>query len=226
MTTNPRASDTSSLIQRLLALLLKVPWLEVAAELWRLVGHRWRGLSSEGMYEVLDYTTRLELLDAGGRRARVTKRETVRYLQNNILAYQDQGWSDGETFLDYRCAPGVVVDRYRPAHKTYLLISLRGARQKGDEDLFRIEYAIRDGFRRERELWEVEISHRTRRLTLEILFPAERGPRAAWLMEHNRRSRRAFPLDETQRLSDGRRLLTWRVESPRLYERYQLGWEW
>jgi hypothetical protein len=50
------------------------------------------GPADEGMYEVLEYESTLELLDRQGKRARFGKRQKVRYLQNNIITYQDQGW--------------------------------------------------------------------------------------------------------------------------------------
>jgi hypothetical protein len=64
------------------------------------------------MYEVVEYESTLELQDRGGQRATFRKREKVRYLQNHIIAYQDQAWGDGEILLDYRCSPGKPVDRY------------------------------------------------------------------------------------------------------------------
>src|SRR5690606_22129364 len=117
---------------QLVALLLSLPWIEILAETYKLVRTLWRGLADEGMYEVLEYESTLELLDQYGKRAGFKKREKVRYRQNNIIAYQDQGWSDGESLLDYKCSPGVVVDQYRPGQKTYILISLRESKQRGD----------------------------------------------------------------------------------------------
>lgn len=65
-------------------------WLEFIGDLWKIGKKVIRGLSNEGMYEVLDYETTLELLDPKGHKASFTKREKVRYLQDNIIAYQDQ----------------------------------------------------------------------------------------------------------------------------------------
>jgi hypothetical protein len=92
-------------------------------------------------------------------------------LQSNIIAYQDQAWGDGQILSGYCCSPGKVVDRYRSGKKTYLLISLREIRNRGDVDKFNIEYRIRDGFTRKTELWETEVSHRTKRLRVLVDFP-------------------------------------------------------
>ena len=66
------------------------------------------------MYEILDYDTTLELLDSSGHTAVVHKRQKVRFLQDNTLVFQDYAWGEGKIFEHgYKCAPGVVVDRYQ-----------------------------------------------------------------------------------------------------------------
>ena len=64
------------------------PWLEVLAELWKLGRRLWRGLTEEGMYEVLEYEATLELKDDKGKHAHFHKRQKVRYLQSNIISYR------------------------------------------------------------------------------------------------------------------------------------------
>src|SRR5262245_17055675 len=72
--------------------------IEVLVVLWRL-GRRVLSMKAhEGMYEVLEYEARLELLDTNGDKAILHKRERVRFLQDNIIAYQDMAWGDGDIF--------------------------------------------------------------------------------------------------------------------------------
>lgn len=211
---------------QLAALLLALPWIDILAETYRLLRSLWRGLADEGMYEVLEHESTLELLDRQGKRARFEKRQKVRYLQNNIIAYQDQGWSDGQSLLDYQCSPGVVVDQYRPGQKTYVLISLRESKQRGDQDEFYIRWRLNDAFRRSQEQWETEVSHRTRRLLVRLIFPSARPPVRIWLGEYLRRRTRLLDDQAMQRLPDGRWQVEWRMKNPRLHERYALKWEW
>src|SRR3989344_9631783 len=117
---NERKVDYS--LPRILTMVLGLPWFEIVGELWKVGKKLMRGLSNEGMYEVLDYETTLELKDKRGENAIVRKRERVRYLQDNIIAYEDQAWGDGEILIDYKCTPGKPVDRYTPGNKTYILI--------------------------------------------------------------------------------------------------------
>ncbi len=104
-------------------------------------------MQKRGLYEVLEYETTLELLDKEGEHAIFHKRQQVRYLQNNIIAYQDQAWGDGQILRNYRCSPGQSVDRYKLGHKTLILISLREIKQRGDIDEFNIQWEMRNGFR-------------------------------------------------------------------------------
>lgn len=209
-----------------ISLIFSVPWLEVIAELYKLIRKLWNGLAYEGMYEVLEHESTLELLDRQGKRARFEKRQKVRYLQNNIIAYQDQGWSDGQGLLDYQCSPGVVVDQYRPGQKTYILVSLRESKQRGDQDEFHIRWNLKDAFRRSQEQWDTEVSHRTQQLLVRLIFPKTRPPVRLWLGEYLRRRTRLLDDSLLQRLPDGRWQVEWQMASPRLHERYLLKWEW
>lgn len=180
----------------------------------------------EGMYEVLAYHSRLELLDERGERAIFHKRQRVRFLQDHIIAYQDQAWGDGHIFAEYRCSPGKAVDRYREGHRWRVLISLRQTKNRGDVEEFFIERAIRNGFTRAEEDFQTEIDHVTHALTMTIVFPKARPPRQVWLMEQN--AARTVPLGPDQRLElpDGRVQVTWAMTDPRRYEAYIVRWRW
>ena len=205
---------------------LGLPWFEIAGELWK-VGHKlMRGMASEGMYEVLDYESTLEIHDSQGRRATYEKRKHVRYLQDNIIAYQDYAWGDGKILLSYKTNIGKAVDRYRSGFKTYILLSLREIKNRGDVDDFHIQWNIRDGFLTEDGYWSTHISNRTRNLKVKVIFPKTRIPRLYFLEESNRQRSRPLEKDHLKRLSDGRWQLTWEMHKPRLYEVYVLRWIW
>ena len=127
--------------------------------------------SLPGMYEVLAYEAILELCDEDGMTALYTKRQHVRFLQNNIIAYLDTAWGDGDIFADYRCSPGVPVDCYREGHRYTILISLRETKRRDDELTFHINRKIRNGFTNHVEEFVTEIDHRTRGLALQLIFP-------------------------------------------------------
>lgn len=185
-----------------------------------------RRLTQSGMYEVTDYEAKLELADATGKLATVKKRQQVRYLQDNIIAYQDQAWGDGQIALNYQTSVGTAVDRYRLDETTIILISLRGTRRRGDEDEFRIMWNAKNGYTKTIEPFGIEISHPTQVLTLRVIFPKDRPPQSAEIIEVRRRRTGRLDIGRRKRLADGRWQLSWQTRQPRLFERYLLQWEW
>jgi hypothetical protein len=183
-------------------------------------------MTNPGMYEVLNYETTLEILDNKGEKAMLNKKEEVKFLQNNIIAYQDQAWGDGKILLDYKCSPGTPVDRYRSGYKTHILISLREVKNKGDIDEFNIEWGIENGFLSKTGFWATEICQNTKRIVIQVIFPKTRPPIRALILEKN--IQRTYPLDgiDKKELPDGRWLVSWEKNQPRLYEHYILNWEW
>ncbi len=180
----------------------------------------------QGLYEVLEYESTLELKDALGVRAQFTKRQRVRYLQDNIIAYQDQAWGDGKILIDYRCTPGQAVDQYRFGHKTMILISLREVKQRGSMDEFHIQWKVKDGFLRSDEQWETEISHPTRWVKINVIFPRGRNPKKVTLVESDQQKSWPLAPNDIQALPDGRWKVTWSTDQPHLNERYVLKWSW
>lgn len=214
--------------QHLIGLLVQVvsrlPWGDALLPVIKIFA-RWFS-RSQGLYEVIEYESTLELLDVRGEKARFHKRQRVKFLQDHIIAYQDQAWGDGDFLVNYRCVPGAPVDRYRIGHKTIILISLREVKARGSVDEFQIERDIRHGFVTPREQWETEISHPTRKLKINVIFPKKRPPHQVSLAEADRQ--RFFPLgvEHKKRLPDGRWDVSWATDLPRMNERYILRWTW
>jgi len=203
-----------------------LPWIEIFIDLWRVGNKAIRGLSVEGMYEVLEYESTLELKDLKGKQAFFRKREKVRYLQENIIAYQDQAWGDGRILQNYRCTPGTPVDIYRPGSKTNILISLREVKNLGNIDEFNIEWGIINGFVRANETWETEVRHRTKILKMRIIFPKGRPPLRVSLIENLLRRTSTLDQKNITRLPDGRWQVKWQTNKPKLHESYILNWKW
>ncbi len=203
-----------------------LPWIEVLGEAIRVGRLVLNGLATEGTYEVLDYGIRLELKDLEGKKALVSKREKVKYLQNNVIAFQDQAWGDGRILLNYRCQPGVPVDQYRSGYKTHVLISLREVKNRGDIDEFNIQWGISRGFLSPTGFWGTEVDHRTAAIKVDVVFPKGRPPIKASVLEKNFQRVKTISSDHFIYLPDGRCLLSWEQTKPRRYEQYILRWEW
>ena len=209
-----------------LKFLISTDIVELAYKLWKF-GKRFSfRKSSQGMYEVLDYESCLELVDAKGKKAILNKCERVRFLQDNIIAYQDKAWGDGNIFANYKCSPGVEVDRYREGHRYRVLISLRQTKNRGDVEEFRIQRTITNGFRKSWEHFQTEIDHVTHKMALSIIFPRKRTAKQVILIEQNSTRSEILSARHWMTLPDGRRQVTWRCQKPRLFEAYILRWQW
>ena len=208
------------------SLLFDLPWVSIISSLIKLFRKVTQGTANEGMFETLDYEVTVELLDTKGKKALHTKREQVRYIQDNIIAYQDQAWGDGDFLKDYQCYPGKLADSYREGSKTILLISLQGRRQKGDIDTFHIERKMIDAYTHDKEYAGVEISHKAKQLTINIIFPKKRPPASYVLVEKHLKRHTALSNRHLRQLQDGRWQLTWSTNKPRLFENYFVQWEW
>ena len=69
-------------------------------EVWKIGKKVMRGMANEGIYETLEYESTLEIQNRKGTKAIFNKRKKIRYLQDNISAYQDYGWGDGKILLN------------------------------------------------------------------------------------------------------------------------------
>ena len=196
-------------------IVLNFPWPEILANAWKYGYKIIRGLTPEGMYETLVYESTLELLNKEGTKARFHKRKKVRYLQDNIIAYQDYAWGDGNILRYYRCTPGKPVDHYRLGYKTYVLLSLREVKSRGYVDEFNIQWNIKDGFLVSDGFWDTDISHRTKYLRVTVIFPEDRHPKRVILVESNQRRTHILGDQNIKELPDGRLRVIWEKKNPR-----------
>lgn len=182
--------------------------------------------SLPGMYEVLNFKAELELKDDTGQTAVYSKTQSVRFIQDNIIAYQDTAWGDGDIFANYKCSPGVEVDRYQEGDRYNILISLRETMQRNDTATIQIERTINDGFLTETESFQVDIDHRTRALKMSVVFPQSRPPKKVTLIEQNSTKSVELSSQQHQLLPDGRHQYTWATINPKLFESFIMRWQW
>jgi hypothetical protein len=226
MSSTQEAKYSPHLSPRKLLSYLSYDWITILIDVYRTVREFLRRERGEGMCEILEYDSTLELVDAKGDTAVFKRRQRVKFLQDNVIAFQDRAWGDGELFADYKCSPGIEVDRYQEGDQWTVLISLRETKSAGDVEDFYIERTIRHGFTQDQEWRQTEIRHRTRHLRLSIIFPRERRCRRAVLIQRSRS--RTRPLDHTHftDLPDGRQVLTWQTRNPERFELYTIKWKW
>ena len=220
------AKNSLGLLLRRLVAYFSLDWIAALLDLVHSLSRVWTHGRQEGMYEILDYDTTLELLDPQGERAIFYKRQRVKFLQDNILAFQDYIWGEGDIFAAYRCLPGVVVDRYQEGDRWNVLISLHASKSRGDIEEFTIERRVKGGFTQAEEWRQVEIRHRTRHLRLAVVFPKARPCQQAQLIQRSRH--RVLPLgpEHLHALPDGRQRLAWETKNIQPLEIYTVKWRW
>lgn len=218
--------EPASRIVRVIVALLGSNAVDALGMVLRLARRMFSLKVHEGMYEVLEYDVQLEILDPKGEKAVLHKREKVRFLSDNIIAYQDQAWGDGDIFAEYACSPGVPVDQYREGHRYRILISLRETKNRNDIEEFRIDRAIKHGFTKVVEDFQIEIDHMTRHFSISVIFPKKRFAKQVLLIERNATKTTELATENLMILPDGRQQVTWTTDHPRVYENYILRWQW
>ena len=212
--------------QKLGTIYKDLQYIGVLMDLWKIGKQVIARIKTEGIYETLEYESKLEIQNDTGTKATFSKRKKIRYLQDNIIAYQDYGWGDGEILVDYQCSPGVPVDQYRLGHKTIILISLRREKNKGDLDEFYIDWKMKGGFIKAVEAWSTVVQHKTKSLEVKIIFPEVRQPHRVVLIENNRWKAQTLGEDYKRQLPDGRWQIQFKKAKPILNREYILEWEW
>ncbi len=205
---------------------LSLDWIAILLDLYRPLRLLLSRERREGMYEILDYDSTLELMDPKGEVAVFKKRQRVKFLQDSIIAFEDYAWGDGEILAEYKCSPGKVVDRYQEGDRWNVLISLRETKSAGDIEDFYIKRTVRDGFTKDEEWRQIELRHRTKRLKLAIVFPKERRCQRAVLIERSRNRTTVLDPKHFSDLPDGHQVLTWEPGKIRRFETYTIKWKW
>lgn len=220
----PLTASPPTLLSLLGTLLSYLSFANVNAliDLYQRVRKLWHRESD--WYEILDYTATLELLDIKGENSMFRKHQKIRFLQNNIIAFEDYVWGDGNSMVDYRCTPGVVVDRYREADRWNVLISLRETKSKGDIVDFHIERTEKNAFTKTQEWLQTEFRHPGKRLEMRVIFPKKRWCKRATVVRRSRNQTIVLGSKNIQALPDGRQLVTWATDKIFGYEVFTLKW--
>lgn len=181
---------------------------------------------NQDLYENLNYEATLELLNASGNLAIFRKEQQVRFLQNHIIAFEDYAWGDGNVLADYKCTPGIVVDKYREGDRWNLLISLRETKSRGDITAFYIERVEKNTFMKAEEWLQTEVRRPTHRLQMGIIFPQERRCQRAAIIRRSRNQTTVLGPEHFHSLPDGRQIVRWETDNVHTYEIYTLKWWW
>ena len=224
---DPReASNAPSRLLNTLLSCLSQDWITLVFDLYRTLRRYVQQHSHEGMYQILNYDTTLELVDTKGKTAIFKKRQRIKFLQDYISTFQDYAWGDGKIFANYNCSPGTVVDRYQEGDRWNILISLRETKNNGDIEEFYIKRTALNGFTQPAESLQTEIRHQTKHLKVTIIFPKSRRCQRAILLQRSRHQSLVLGPEHFTTLPDGRQRLSWETTKIKRFEIYTTKWHW
>ena len=89
-----------------------------------------------------------------------------------------------------------------------------------------VDRVVRDGFKVTEGWSETEISHRTNRLRLAVVFPKARHCQQMSLIEKNAGRVMPLELNKAELLPNGRQRVIWETTKPVLFETYAMKWVW
>ncbi len=226
MRDTPETKNSPGMLLRRFLSYFSMSWLVLVFDFYQTL-RRWLvSQQPKGIYEILAYDATLELLDNTGHVATFHKLQKVRFLQNNLIAFEDYAWGEGEIFHAYSVAPGKAVDFYQEGDRSNVLISLRETKHSGDIEDFRIDRTVIDGFTNTEEWQQVEIRHYTHKVTIGVIFPHNRHCRHAQVLQRSRKQAADLGPEHFHDLPDGRQLVSWETQKVQPLEIFTLRWQW
>jgi hypothetical protein len=183
----------------------------------------WRLPSGSGFsYENLSLSLCLDIKDARGSRAVVTRKQRVLFLAGDAGIVTNPVWGDGNQFARFEALGASRLGARAEGPKTALLLSLDRRPVKGTRATIVSRRLITDGFPGRQEYFDAAIERPTRSLSVRILFPKSRPPLEAHGIEPGFRS-----TSLALRANDaGRPTVAWRVRRADVGVTYSLRWSW
>ncbi|MGE4053426.1 MAG: hypothetical protein AB7F99_01400 [Vicinamibacterales bacterium] len=176
---------------------------------------------THGTYDVESFEASLVLHDRSGSKATYRKREKVRFTRDNVRLLSQRTWGSGRQFAGHRMTYGRILCHGRVGAEERHSIELVRPGQKGEIRTLSSTRVIRGGFTSAADRWlETDIDHRTRRLSMKVVFPPGIRPRGARVGSLHGTARRLRP----RLLLSGGSALSFLVKNPPIGEKYTISW--
>lgn len=175
-------------------------------------------------YETLWLELVLDLQDERGERAVLQRRQRIRFLVDGGALVRELVWGEGEQLVRYH-ARGAHRLGVRPeGSRRAVLLDPELRPAAGDRLTLTSRRTIQGGFRGTSEYCEVYLERPTGRVELTVLFPTNRPPKAAQLVQGA--SGAVVRRLVIRYQANGRALLRCRLHKPEPETIYGVRWSW
>jgi len=166
----------------------------------------------------------LDIQDAAGRRAILTRQQRVRVLTGDGLAIRDLIWGKGNPLVRYRAHGAHRLAVLPEGSRRVALLGLANRPSSGQVAAVETRRLIADGLSARDEYCELLVERPTQRVAVQVLFPRSQPPTSAQLVTSPLRER-PRPI-RVRYTADGRPRLSWRKRRPAVDTIYSLRWSW
>ena len=175
-------------------------------------------------YENLLLHLTLDIKDSRGSRAILSRRQRVRFLVEESGVVRDLVWGEGNPMARYGVSGARRLDVVAEGSRRVVLLGLASRPRRGEVAEIEARRLIRGGFKGKTGYFEALVERPTRRLSLQVKFPATRAPRLAHLVVSPPGHRaRAVAIGYD---ANGRAFLHWSKSKPLEHRVYSLRWTW
>jgi hypothetical protein len=175
-------------------------------------------------YETVLLALVLELQDAHGERAVLRRRQRVCFLGDGGAVVRELLWGEGDQLVRYQARGARRIGVRSEGSKRAVLLDPHTRPAVGDHLTIESRRTIRGGFRGRQEYCEALLERPTGSLELTILFPPNRAPTTAQLVQApSERVLRRLPV---RFRADGRAVLRCRLRQPAVGTTYSLRRTW
>jgi hypothetical protein len=168
-------------------------------------------------YQTIKFSGRLKILDPLKQVATFTRRQRIRFLEDNVAIFFDRVWGDGVVFAGYS-APGLRILEPFKTFKGYIVpLALPRLFSKGEIFEVVTQRKIVGAFYETDGYWETAMSTPTDLVNISVITPADVVTGPAEIRSPARGDIDASQTDHALRL---------RVARPALNVPYRLQWAW
>lgn len=178
------------------------------------------------IYEILNFEETWEICDNRGSKVVVTKAMDVTFLRDNVVAFTDPAWGDGDLFAEYSCRPGTCAGVFQIQPMKYAHVVLDPPRLRGDEEHIESTRVVTGGFGKDNEWVQVDSDTCTGPITIKVIFPLDRAPEICTWSRRRRGKEKGLGGVALVNRPDGRQECSVRAGRTSPDDVYRLVWTW